>query len=265
MLNQKDLLDKHLLRLGRELRDLNRRRHICVPLEEPLQRGWRRFHVMTEKAERRDDCETLRKILKKIGNARFRNVPEFRRKRGKGRRRKFVDIEQPLDEIPPSYWKSYGWPDAWRSYFRLKVRRCNRRTYETLVFAFPYLFELKIEPHMVTKLYVRDAAVEQRISEIEHWLEHHHAKPRLEWLMGDTYHWRDQRRDTLRNRVAARELRQAMQNPSEVDSAASMRSGRISLLADQISFPRRSPIAEALRSERSQCGCNSCRRDFPLP
>ena len=26
-------------------------------------------------------------------------------------------------------------------------------------------------------------------------------------------------------------------------------------------FPRRSPTAEALRSERSQCGCKSCRRD----
>jgi hypothetical protein len=53
MLNSKDYLDKHLLRLGAELDDLYRRRWIRVALDEPIQRGWRRFHVLTA----RRNCE----------------------------------------------------------------------------------------------------------------------------------------------------------------------------------------------------------------
>jgi hypothetical protein len=265
MLDPRELLDKHLLRLGRELRELRRRQFIRVTLDEPLQRGWRRFHVMSEKAERRVDREVLRTVLLRIGNVCFRNVPDFRKKRGKGRRRRYVEIEQPLHEICQGWWQTYAWPEEWKSYFRLKQRRRDGRVYETFVFDSPYLFELKIEPNMVTELYVPDAAVQQRISEIERWLIHHNARPRLKWLCDEGWHWRFDLRNHLLTRVVKRELRQAMQNPWEVDPAASVRFGRISLLAQQINFPRRSPIEEALRSERSQCGCNSCRRDFTIP
>ena len=99
MLNTQDHFDKHLLRLGSELRDLWRRRYIRVPLDEPIQRGWRRFHVLTAKAENRADKDVLIALLKIIGTVQFRNSPDFRNRRGRGRRRRFVEIEQPLHEL----------------------------------------------------------------------------------------------------------------------------------------------------------------------
>ena len=237
MLNTQDHFDKHLLRLGSELRDLWRRRHILVPLDEPIQRGWRRFHVLTVKAEKRADNDVLIALLKIIGTVQFRNSPDFRNKRGRGRRRRFVEIEQPLHELTTGQWERERLPEEWKPYFRQEKRCHFRAWHDALIFASPYVFELKVEPNWVTETYICDPAVEQRIAEIEGWLWHRNAMHRLDRIYGHSRHWCDPRHQDLLNKIAKRELREAMRNPSEVDPAAFTRRIRLSFWRVIFIFP----------------------------
>jgi hypothetical protein len=229
MLNAQDYLDKKLLKLGKELRELWWRQYISVPLEEPIQRGWRRIHVLTAKSERRADKDVLLALLKVMGTVQFHNTPEFRIKRGRGRRRRFMEREQPLRELTVGEWDRRDLPETWESYFRLEKRYSFCAWRDTLVFTNPYAFELKIEPNWVTELYTSDPAVEERIAEIEGWLRNRNAKYRLEWLCGYSNHWHEPRRKDLIAKIAKRELREAMRNPWEVDPGASTRRVRLSL------------------------------------
>ena len=226
MLNTHEVLDKQLLRLDRELGELCRRRHTRFPLAEPIQRGWRRRHVLSPNGERRDDRDVLLALLEIIGTVRISRTPEFRQRRGRGKRRRYIEIEQPLREVTVGEWRKRKLPEEWTPYFR-REKRCHFRVWhDALVFADASAFELKVEPNWITHVTILDPAVEQRIAEIDAWLRRHDALPRLDWLHGHSRsRWRcDPRREDLLDRIARRELRQA----SEVDPAASARRTRFS-------------------------------------
>lgn len=230
MLNSQDRFDKQLLRLGDELLDLCRRRYIRVPLNQAIQRGWRRIHVIAPRAERRADKAVLVELLKLVGTVQFRNSPDFRHKRGRGRRRKFMEIEQPLRKLRVGEWDRLRFPGEWNQYFRREKLYCHRAWLDVLTFAQPYVFELKVEPNWVTETYIHDPVVEQRITEIESWLWHRNAKYRLERLWDSSNRWKDTRREVLLQRIVDCELREMMLGPLEVDPAPAMYRNRISLL-----------------------------------
>ena len=228
MLNSKDRFDKHVLRLGAELRVLWDRRYILVPLDEPVQRGWRRFHVLTAKAQNRADKDVLAALREVIGTVRYGKSPEIRKKRGRTRWWRYFEIEQPLRTLTVGEWDQRRLPEEWKPYFRLEERYCYRLWLDRLIFASPYVFELKIEPNWVTEVFVPDPEVEQRIAEIEGWLWRRDAMGRLNRLCGNHHRWRESHRQDLLDKIARRELWQAMRNPSEVDPIAFVERVRIS-------------------------------------
>ena len=72
------------------------------------------------------------------------NVADFRRRRG--RRKKLVEIEQPLRPIPVHEWQRKNYPDEWHRYFRYElILEWNRHWQPYWVFRQPSLYELKIE------------------------------------------------------------------------------------------------------------------------
>jgi hypothetical protein len=229
MHSDRERFDKHLIRLGRELRDLWRRRYIRVTLREPIQRGWRRTHVLAPSTLNRADKDVLTELLKVIGTVQFRNSPDFRQQRGRGKRRRFFEIEQPLRVLRVGEWERLRLPEAWKRYFHQKKQCYFRSWHDTLVFANTHAFDLKIEPNWVTETTIGDPAVARRIYEIETWLWNHNAMHRLERLWGVSNRWRDPRRESILRRMAQDELHAAMLNPSEVDLAASGGRRRLSL------------------------------------
>ena len=228
MLNAQDYLDKKLLRLDKELHSLWKRRYIRVVLDEPIQRGWCRFHVLTAKSERRADKNVLLAILDLVGTAQFHNTPDFRLKRGRGRRRRFMEREQPLRELTVGEWERRDLPEEWEPYFRLEQRYYYWEWRDVLIFTNPYVFELKVEPNWVTEVHTSDPEVERRIAEIESWLRNRNAKYRLEWLRGYSNRWYDTSLQRLRDRIARRELREAMLNWPAVDPDVSVWRIRVS-------------------------------------
>lgn len=167
----------------------------------------------------RSDREVLEALLRLIGTVRFRKSPDFRKRRGSGRRKRFFEVEQPLRGLTIGRWDSLRLPDTWRLYFRLE-KRCHYRAWlDVLVFARPELFELKVEPNWITQVWECDPSVLQRIAEIENWLSHRNRNYRLNWLRDRSRHWYhgEPGRWRLLERLAERELRESMDGLSEVD------------------------------------------------
>lgn len=230
MHTKEDLLDKKLYQLGHELQTLRRRLFVTVPLPQPVRVGWRRFHVLSSKADGRADKAELRSILELIGTTFFSRIRDFRVKKGRKRRRRLVELEQPLREIPFWDWMRRGLPEAWLPYFRIESRLHYRTWIEVAVFAQPSLFELKVAPRYVTELQHVDPDVEKRISEIRTWIENRHLMGRLERVCG-WRHWKTEPNHRKQyERLAKDELRMARENLWEAEVTHSKRVGHVSLI-----------------------------------
>ncbi len=169
MLNQQDIQDRRIRAAVREYDQLTRRRFTVVKLEEPIQRGWRRTYAMTEQALRRHDSETLAEILAVINTVKLCRRSDFQTHEYRGRR--LVEIEQPLRFIHDREWYRCGLPERWFGYFDIRHYSEWGRPAFRADFAFPKLFELRIEPYMVSELALPDPSIETRIEELRRFLD----------------------------------------------------------------------------------------------
>lgn len=86
MLNSQDYLDKKLLALNKHLNKLYRDplRYITKKIDPQIQKGWKRFHILTPKAKQRADSDTLSAILEVIGYSRWQkhliHKPKYRKR-----------------------------------------------------------------------------------------------------------------------------------------------------------------------------------------
>jgi hypothetical protein len=227
MLNPHDYFDRRIRAAMRETRAADR--FTIVKLDEPIQRGWKRMHVLTSEARRRGDSEILAEIVRRIGNTQHHHDGKFLRRKGRGRRKRMVEIHQPLHEIPTSRWGRANLPESWEKYFRLEGRTKWKKRHEVWVFKYPYLFELRVEPNLYWYVRIPDPDAETRRQEISAWLRWNPGHERYANLRGKSWRrkWLDPR-DDQKSRI--RELDQiafrAMRG--EVDPAMSVGRGGIS-------------------------------------
>jgi hypothetical protein len=193
MLNSYDLADRQVIAAVREHDALCRRRYTIIKLDEPIQRGWRRFYVLSERAAARRDHPILEAILAIIGPVVVHHDRDFRRRRG--RRKKLVEIEQPLRPIPVHEWQRKNYPDEWYRYFRYElVLEWNRHWQPYWIFTQPSLYELKVERNWLWYFREVDPVIETRLSELDRWLDAHEGWQRYGWLKGrrQRYRWKEE-------------------------------------------------------------------------
>lgn len=218
MLDQRERQDKQLLALAKELRTLERQRYITVKLEEPIQHGWMRFHVLAEKIGAHRDKSLLQDILAVIGIRVWSRTGDFRVWRKRRKKRVFTEVEHPVKVISVSQWERRRFPGSWKNYFRVEMKRHKKLYHPTYVFAHRGLFELRTEPWFTSEVTVQNPEVQARIVEIEQWILHRNLKPRLKTLTDDGGYWwdKDPRPNKLA-RIQLRETRLALQNYPEAD------------------------------------------------
>lgn len=186
--------EKKIRALTRELRKLDReiQNPPSVRLEEPIQRGWVRRHVLTKEAELHPDRETLAAILHDIGREEHSRHPLFLKKKHR-RSRKLVDVKLPLHEILVDHWstKRHPRPEEWKPHFHLEYKWHSWRGFQWFyVFTETHLFELRVEPHWLTHLKLIDPGLIRHKAELEAWMKHHNGGPRYRRLKGKWAHWR---------------------------------------------------------------------------
>jgi hypothetical protein len=207
MRNSHDIADRQLIAAVREYKALCRERYTIVKLDEPIQRGWRRFYVLGERAAWRKDRTTLEAILEIINTVVVSWRRDFISHRTR-RRKRPIEIEQSLRAVPVSEWNKKGYPEEWLRYFRYEVfQRWFREWQPYWVFTQPSLFEFKIERNWLWYFREVDPAIESRLSELDRWLESRHGWQRYERLKGyqkSRFFWQSQ---SERQRELARQHR----------------------------------------------------------
>lgn len=232
MLNSHDLYDRQVIAAARELDALHQKRYKIKTLEQPYQRGWRRYYTLSERALDRPDRPTLEAILEVIGSVVVHHSRNFQRRRG--RARKLCEIEQPLRPIPLHEWQRKNFPEQWRRYFQYQVLlERNQHWQPYWVFVQPSLYRLKIGRNWIHQVQEIDPEIESRLGELERWFELHQGWRHHGRLKGQrqSWHWRgsDTPRQKLTNKEHRREIARADETFPEVDPAASVWRIRTSL------------------------------------
>jgi hypothetical protein len=179
---------------------------VSVPLEEPIQRGWVRRHVLTGEAEARPDYAILAEILRDVGRVNYSRQPLFLKKKRR-RSRKWIEIKQPLHEILVDRWstKRQPRPEMWKRYFHFEYKPYFGGFHWFYVFTDAHLIELRVEPHWLTHVSIIDGAAVARDAELHAWMERHHGWQKLGRLKGHYCREPDQLQMKLK-REARRDL-----------------------------------------------------------
>jgi hypothetical protein len=220
MLNSIELADRQIRAAVREDRALSRKLCTITKLEHPIQKGWRRFYTLSDHARTRRDQPTLEAILRVIGSVVVHHSIDFRRRRG--RRKRLVEIEQPLRPIPVYEWARKKYPFEWLAYFRWELQlHWSRHWQPYWVFRQPSLYRLKIERNWLWYFREVDPTVETRLSELDRWLNARLGWQRYGWLKGKSQgrRWEPkitEKEKSLR-REHQREIKRALGNFPDVD------------------------------------------------
>lgn len=187
-LHPKNIEVRQFRAVCREQSALWREQHALppVPLAEPYQGGWERSFALTERSRQRRDSDILATILPEINTVQRcwnKNFTVNRRKRGK--RRTLVFDQQGLRRIRAHRWCELRWPEEWKKrYFNLlpqPIAWLSR--YE---FAKPDVFELHLAPYWITETTARCPVIEQRLAQIDAWLQCRGGYRRAQYLNGTT-------------------------------------------------------------------------------
>lgn len=238
MLNSHDFANRQLIAVVREYYDLRDKPYPITPLAQPVQRGWQRSYVLSERALDRPDRATLEAILKVIGKAVVHHDRNFHRRRG--RSKKLFEIEQPLRPIPVHEWHQKNYPAAWQRYFQYQILlAANQHWQPYWVFVRPSLYRLKIERNWITEIRGIDPEIESRLAELDRWLEFHTGWQRYHRLKGryNFYGYGGGKRRRLIDKEHRNEIANASQIFPEVGPAASVRRTPISLRSTPLHSP----------------------------
>ena len=192
----------------------------AVPLEQPYQRGWYRFLVLSERAGRRPDFEQLEELLEFVNHKQYCRKKKFlqycpRRKREveeNHRPRRFEFWELLRLKLPDHLFKYFRQSNSFRAINREMLRELPMRGWlGKFEVNCEHLFESVVAPYIVTHQKVDIPEVRSRLDEIEAYLEQTQGWARYHNLTG-IRGWRyyDTRIDqTKLKRLAEKEMREA--------------------------------------------------------
>ena len=82
---QKEDFDKRLIQIHKQEETLwnNRRKLPMVPLEQPYQKGWKRFFVLREDVRRCNKAAFYQQLLDKINTVQYSNDKNFKAKKNR--------------------------------------------------------------------------------------------------------------------------------------------------------------------------------------
>jgi len=190
--------DKQLIQLSKQRDELSLQRRLIplVPLEQPYQRGWKRFFVLREDIKRSPKASFYEALLPKINTTEYHHEKSFKRKKRRKKRYGFEVRKQLLREFDLYWWNSprTNLSDREKTCFTraetysIKTRRAEVK----YVFTEPWRYVLKVVPNMITHRKPLDADMEKEIAWIDNHFERYDLWPRINRLTrGRSYRSRD--------------------------------------------------------------------------
>ncbi|MDN5284637.1 MAG: hypothetical protein JWR38_911 [Mucilaginibacter sp.] len=188
--------DKQLIQLYKRRKELweQQAQLPWVVLEEPYQRGWKRFFVLREDIKHSPRAEFYEALLAKINTTEYHHDKSFKqRKRRKGRYG-YVVTKQMLRELDLYDWNSAKLDLSEQEKacftrvetFSIKTRRLEIK----YVITESWRYVLKVAPHMITHKRLKDSDIEKELGRIDNHTNNYDLPPRIELLThGKGYNW----------------------------------------------------------------------------
>ena len=190
--NHKFSREKEWLALERELKQLWKDQRDAGTLIdiEPYQRGWYRFFVLKDNHKNQKYSRDAQTLLDLVLNVRrYSNRKDF--KVWSPKEHDWVSSRQLLHRLTHQEYNKLD--ERYQKYFQMtqEYSRYSRRLETYFEFKHPQWFELKIEPNMISKEWIPDAALESRIAELESYMRRNNVWDRLNRLHGCSTNRRD--------------------------------------------------------------------------
>lgn len=173
--------DKKLLALNREQQDLRRvKRELgWEPLCPPVQRGWKRNFVLRHDVAVDKHAPFFEGLLQKINTVDWSWRKEFLVKRRRFGKKIYVVKPQELKRLGQYDIKKIALTEAELAFFDLQWVVNKHGQWQEYVFNQPWRFVLQVTPNMIDKVRIRDAALEERLKEIDNYLERNNYGGRI--------------------------------------------------------------------------------------
>lgn len=180
--------DKQLLKRYKEEKQLRKQRNDLpwIPLEPPVQRGWKRSFVLRDDVARSKDAPLYERILTKINEVQYSHRRDFKKKQRSKGRKIHVVRDQQLKRLDSWEWNKCAFTPEEAAHFELvEELRPGPRGGLTYRYAFrePWRFVLRIQPNIITQTRQHDADLDVKIKAIDDYLERNNLWRRLDKLL----------------------------------------------------------------------------------
>jgi hypothetical protein len=181
-------LHKERMKLMEQIRNLG-----WMPLEPPVQRGYKRTFVLREDVSKSKHAELYASILEKVNNIQYSSDKRFKKKKRKLGRKIWVDRSQFLNKILSGHFEKLALSDAEKQcFYELWEMNNSFQLVKYYAVVEPWRYMLKVMPNMITKTRIKDIELETRDREIDDYLDWNMHNRRLEKILNGAryYHWK---------------------------------------------------------------------------
>ncbi len=181
----KEDFKKKLLKLDKERRKLWKEKHEIdwVELDEPYQKGYKRFFILREDVARSSRADFFESLLRKINTIQYSDNRKFLKRKRKDRKKIWVEKEQNLRAICECAWNSNKMKltEEEKCYFvrKEKYHAASKSKKISYVFIEPWRYVLKIIPHIITHYKPIDTELESKIKQIDNYLARNFLNDKL--------------------------------------------------------------------------------------
>lgn len=194
---QKKDFDKQLIQIIKKEKLLwqKRRELPMIPLENPYQKGWKRYFVVREDIKRSPSAGFFTTLLEKINTVQHHPDKSFKikkRRRGSRKRSKGAEVRrQFLQEFLEWDWNHHSLKltEPEKAHFHLYEKTSKDRKSKCFVYRFnePWRYVLQVKPHMITEVKMVDSLLEQEIQLLDNYITNHYLKRRMNKITGRGY------------------------------------------------------------------------------
>jgi hypothetical protein len=183
--------EKKLLSSYRRFLELNvqKRSLPLIALEEPIQKGWKRYYELRSDIKNRRDAHDLQRILGRINSTIYCRNQDFKTK--DYRTKKYEKMQHPLNSIHVNDWDKLGWPGHYKKWFRLCEDIYSGyfwgsfiRSNKVYRFEYPWMFTPVVVPNMMTHRRAISEEIEQELAYISAFLDSDNNWHKLNNLLG---------------------------------------------------------------------------------
>lgn len=187
----KDSFEKKLIKLSRRRNELwdEILNLPLIELEQPYQRGYKRYFVLKNDIAHGDKEHFYQNILDKINTIQYHPDEKFQTKKRRKRKRVYVDKPQFLKNLTEYEWSKNPkmiLTDQERACFELKDVYYHqfKRIQKEYVFSQPWRFRLTVEPNMITHIRQIDNELEKELKYINNYMDAHNLNVKLDKMFG---------------------------------------------------------------------------------